>query len=113
MADVEPAEAVRAFGNRTTVRLVTLFPGEWLEKAWTIITPPERLVLAVDVNDTPAGASIMSGHVTETGQGAVRLIEWRAGSPAWVPAKVEEIIGDRTVEAVSADLGGPGETGPC
>ena len=69
--------------------------------------PPERLVLAVDVNDQPAGASIMSGHVTETGQGAVRLVEWRAGCPRWVPQKVEEIIGARTVEAVSADLGGP------
>ena len=69
MADVEPAEAVRAFGNRTTVRLVTLFPTDWLEKAWTIITPSDQLVLAVDVNDNPAGASIMSGHITEDGQG--------------------------------------------
>ena len=53
-------------------------------------------MLAVDVNDTPAGASIMSGHVTEDGEGAVRLIEWRAGIPEWVPDKVEEIIRART-----------------
>ena len=72
-----------------------------------MIPPPERMVLAVDVNETPAGASIMSGHVTETGEGAVRLIEWRAGSPEWVPAKVKEIVAARQVEAVSADLGGP------
>ena len=107
MADVEPAEAVRAFGNRTTVTMSALFPQEWLQKAWQVFAPPERLVLAVDVNESPAGASIMSGHVTETGEGAVRLIEWRAGSPEWVPQKIAEIIGARQVEAVSADLGGP------
>ena len=37
MADVEPAEAVRAFGNRTTVTMTALFPGEWLDRAWRII----------------------------------------------------------------------------
>ena len=91
---------VRAYGNLMTAAKITLFPAEWLAKAWTVIPPPERLVLAVDVNEVPAGASIMSGHVTETGEGAVRLIEWRAGSPEWVPAKVAEIIGARQVEAV-------------
>ena len=78
---------VRAYGNITTVTRRTLFPTEWLSKAWTVFAPPERLVLAVDVNETPAGASIMSGHVTETGEGAVRLIEWRAGSPNGYPPK--------------------------
>ena len=111
LMEADPEEGlsgiVRAYGNLTTAARVTLFPGEWFDKAWTVIPPPERLVLAVDVNDQPAGASIMSGHVTEDGKGAVRLIEWRAGSPKWVPAKVEEIIRQRTVEAVSADLGGP------
>ena len=53
MADVEPAEAVRAFGNRTTVTMSALFPAEWLTRAWQVFAPPERLVLAVDVNETP------------------------------------------------------------
>src|SRR5690554_7182384 len=60
------AEVVRAFGNRTTRGLVTLFPTDRVEKAWRIIDPPQRMVLAVDVNDEPVdrkSTRLNSSHV--------------------------------------------------
>ena len=58
------------------------------------------------MNESPAGASIMSGHITDDGQGAVRLIEWQAGSPLGT-RKAGTDHPARQVEAVSADLSGP------
>lgn len=103
---LSPSEFVRAFGNRTTVTLNIVFPDEWLREAWRIIEPPARLVLAVDVNEEPAGAALASGHLTDEGS-AVRMIEWRYGTPAWVPGKVREVLQNRQVDAVVADFGGP------
>jgi hypothetical protein len=105
-----PAGVVRAFGNRTTASLVSLFPTEWVEASWRIIKPPERLVLAVDVNDSPAGAAVVSGHLAEDGHGAARVIEWRAGSPRWAIDKVAEVLRDRSVAALVADFGGPAKS---
>nr|MBO2500941.1 hypothetical protein [Acidimicrobiia bacterium] len=100
------AEVVRAFGNRTTRGLVTLFPTDRVEKAWRIIDPPQRMVLAVDVNDEPVGASVASGHVTDE-HTATRLIRWQYGSPRWVPDLVKQVIAHRKVEAVVYDPGSP------
>lgn len=105
--DMEPSEAVRAFGNRTTTVLNVIFPSEWVEAAWRIIEPADRMVLAVDVNEAPDGASVTSGYETEDGGVAVRLIDWRQGSPRWVIGTVAAIIEKRQVEAISVDGGGP------
>lgn len=107
MADMEPAEIIRAFGNRTTRALVSLFAADWLESAWSVVTPPPQMVLGVDVNDDPAGASVTSAHTATDGRLAGRLIEWRHGSPAWVPDLVRRIITDRQVDAVVGDFRGP------
>lgn len=109
LADPEQgrSEVVRAFGNRTVVRLVTLFPDEWVQAAWVVVNPPPRMAIAVDVNDEPAGATISTGHLTTDGKAAVRTVEWRFGSPRWVPAEVERMIRERDVEAVVGDFGGP------
>ena len=40
IADVEPSEAIRAFGNRTVKALVSIWPNDWLEDAWSVIQPP-------------------------------------------------------------------------
>lgn len=106
MADMEPAEIIRAFGNRTTQALVSIFPGEWVERAWRVIEPPQKFALAVDVNDEPPGASVVTGHVTDEGV-ATRLVEWRFGSPRWIPKLVHEIVQSREVEVIVADFGGP------
>ena len=100
------SEVIRAFGNRTTTSLVTLFPDEWVAKAWRVIEPPTRFVLALDVNESPAGASLATGHLTDEGA-AVRPIAYQPGTPTWVPGKVREILRQRDVEAVVADFGGP------
>src|SRR5690606_12952465 len=86
--------------------LVTLFPTDRVEKAWRIIDPPQRMVLAVDVNDEPVGASVASGHVTDE-RTATRLIRWQYGSPRWVPDLVKQVIAHRKVEAVVYDPGSP------
>lgn len=100
-------EIVRAFGNRTVKQLVTLFPSAQLEKAWRVVDPPERFVLALDVNNDPAGASVSTGHMSADGAATARLIEWRYGSPRWLPEYVENVIRQRDVDAVIADFGGP------
>lgn len=100
------SEVIRAFGNRTTTSLVTLFPDEWVQNAWRVIEPPTKFVLALDVNEQPQGATVSTGHLTDDGA-AVRPIEWRPGTPAWVPGKVREVLQSRQVEAVVADFGGP------
>src|SRR5690606_26060635 len=64
------------------------------------------MVLAVDVNDEPVGASVASGHVTDE-HTAARLIRWQYGSPRWVPDLVKSIIAHRKVEAVVYDPGSP------
>lgn len=107
MEDMEPAEIVRAFGNRTTQALVTLFPSDWVERAWTVIQPPPRFVLAVDVNDEPAGATVSTSHLTDDGRVAVRVVQWRYGTPRWIPELVERMVDERDVEAIVYDAGGP------
>jgi hypothetical protein len=102
-----PSGVIRAFGNLTTRSLVSLFPDEWLTAAWVVMDPPTTMALAVDVNDNPAGASIASGHLTTEGKTAGRVIEWRFGSPNWVPDSVDELCQARQVEAIVADFGGP------
>lgn len=103
---LEPVDFVRGYGNLTTKSLVSVFPSDWVEDAWRVVDPPERFVLAVDVNDSPPGAAVSTGHLSTAGP-AVRLIEWRFGSSTWVPGFIEEVIRERTVEAVVADFGGP------
>jgi hypothetical protein len=103
-------EVVRAFGNRTVKTLVTVFPGDYVEKAWRVIDPPDRFVLAVDINDEPAGAAVATGHLGEVDGvvgGAVRIIEARYGTPRWLPSYVEGVLRSREVEAVVGDFGGP------
>lgn len=114
MKDLEAAEGraevIRAFGNRTTRTRVTVFPVDWVERAWRVIDPPDQFVLAVDVNDAPVGASIATGHLydeDDTDGVAVRVTEWQYGSPHWVPARVADMIANRSVEAVVGDFGGP------
>ena len=115
IADLEPAEAIRAFGNITTASLASIFPDEWVEAAWRVITPSERIVVSVEVNDEPAGATVATGHLapdpTEKEPDRVvsagRVIEWRPGSPRWVPQLVAKMIRERTVEAVVIDAKGP------
>ena len=103
-------EVVRAFGNRTVKTLVTVFPGDYVAKAWRVIDPPDRFVLAVDVNDEPSGAAVATGHLGEVDGvvgGAVRIIEARYGTPRWLPAYIEGVLRSREVEAVVGDFGGP------
>jgi hypothetical protein len=107
MQIMDPSEFVRAYGNLTVKTLSIVFPGEWVEAAWRVIEPPERMVLAIEVNDEPAGGCISSGHLTEDGGVGVRTLDWRYGSPRWIPGLVDEMIQKRTVEAVVADFGGP------
>lgn len=104
------SEVIRAFGNRTTKGLVSLFPAEWVTRAWRSIQPADRVCVAVDVNDEPSGATVSTGHITQENYGAIRTIENRFGQPGWVPQKVAEIIAQRKVEAVVADFGGPART---
>lgn len=84
----------------------SVFPAEWVERAWRVVEPAAQMVLAVEVNDEPAGASVVSGHPTDDGV-AVRVLEWRYGSPRWVVSLVQRIIDQRSVEAVVVDAGGP------
>lgn len=100
-------EFIRAFGNRITAVVNVVFPDEWVQDSWAVITPAEDIVLSVEVNDTPAGATICAGHTLTDGSTAVRVLEWRYGSPQWVPAAVAHIAQQRNVEAVVADFGGP------
>jgi hypothetical protein len=101
------SEVVRAFGNRTVAQLVSLFPSDQVESAWRVIEPPSKFVLAVDVNEEPAGASVATGHLDSEGRMAGRVIEWRYGTPRWVAEFCRKVIRERDVEALIADLGGP------
>lgn len=111
MADMKllpPHEFVRAYGNRTVASLSIVFPEEWYSQRWvSAMEPPDRMVLSLDVNEDPKGATISSGHMTTEGAIALRTIEWRLGSPNWVTAEIERIILARNVEAVVGDFGGP------
>src|SRR5690606_3942594 len=100
-------EIVRAYANRTVAGRVTLFPADWVDQAWHVIDPPPRFVLAVAVDDDPAGATIATAHQTTDGKIAGRVVEWRAGPEAWVPAKVDEIVQRREVDAIVYDPGSP------
>jgi hypothetical protein len=106
-ADLGPSEVVRAFGNRTVEALVTVFPQEWIAAAWRVIQPPESFVLALDVNTRPDGASLSTAHYTTEGTTALRNVEWRYGSPTWLPEVVERMLKTREVSAVVGDFGGP------
>lgn len=103
---LEPADFIRGYGNRTTAAVVSIFPADWLEKAWRVIDPPQRFVVAIDVNNDPAGASVTTGHITTEGI-AARLVEWRYGAPRWVPGFVADLVAARDVEAIVGDFGGP------
>lgn len=102
-----PNEFIRAFGNRMTTVVNSVFPAEWVDRAWRTIQPADQITLAVDVNDEPAGATVSSAHLTDGGQIAVRVLEWRYGGPGWVASLVGRIIQERSVEAVALDAGGP------
>jgi len=106
-ADMGPSEVVRAFGNRTVDTLVTVFPQEWVAAAWRVIEPPESFVLGLDVNTRPDGASLTTAHQSTEGTTALRNIEWRYGSPSWVPEVVGNILQQRKVTVVVGDFGGP------
>lgn len=101
------AEVIRALGNRTVKRLVKLFPADVVEDAWRVIDPPKSFVVAVDVNEDPVGAAVATGHRAVDGMIATRQVEWRPGSPAWLPGFVAEMLDRRAVEAVVGDFGGP------
>lgn len=105
--DQGPNEVVRAFGNRIVKSKVLVFPSEWVNKSWRIIQPSPIVCLGVDVNESPEGAAVSAGHLTPEGQIAVRLLEWRSGSPSWVPGYIAEIVKERVVQAIWADFGGP------
>jgi hypothetical protein len=104
--NLEPADFIRAFGNRVTTALNSVFPAEWVADAWAVLAPVQDIVLGVDVNDTPAGATVAAASLVE-GEPAVRILGWEEGSPAWVPGKVAGVARDRDVAAVSVDFGGP------
>lgn len=97
---------VRAYGNITTSVKVSIFSMDQVARAWSIISPPPRFVLTVDVNDEPRGASVASGHLVDGGV-AARVIEWRYGPPTWLPQVVGNVLGKREVEAIVGDFGGP------
>lgn len=101
------SEVIRAFGNRTTARKSMLFPADWVTRATRVIEPPQRFVLALDINDEPAGAALATGHVTDEGGVATRSVEWRYGSARWILDEIQKQIAHRKVEAVVADWGGP------
>lgn len=114
MKDLEAAEGqnevIRAFGNRTTATKLTVFPPEWVERSWRVVDPPAQFVLALDVNDSPPGAAIASGHLVDEGgliKSVGRVIEWADGTPHWVVDRLRQIFASRKVEAVVADFGGP------
>ena len=112
LADPDEGEAgvVRAFGNRTTSAKTAVFPAEKVAAAWRVIDPPPKFVLAVDVNESPVGAALATGHMFEKGDrlgAAVRIVEYADGSPHWVPSRVAEMVASGRVEAVVADFGGP------
>lgn len=109
MADPDqgPNEVVRAFGNRTVKAKIQIFPTDWVERAWRVMVPPKKFVVAVDVNEDPVGASVGQGFLTEDGMVASRLIEARPGTPTWVPGYVKALIEKRSVAAVVASFGGP------
>lgn len=112
LADPEQGESgvVRAFGNRTTAARTAVFPSDRVASAWRVVDPPDRFVLAVDVNESPVGASLATGHMFDAGARpgtAVRVIEYDAGSPHWVPRRVAEVFEHRHVEALVGDFGGP------
>lgn len=102
-----PYEFIRAFGNRLTAAVTSIFPQEWVEDAWRVIQPPQKFVVAIDVNDEPAGAALATGHVTDDGNVAARVVRYRIGTPTWVPAELDVMLSKRQVEAVVVDLAGP------
>lgn len=105
--DEGPTAVVRSIGNRTVKSLVRMFPAEWVEDAWRVIKPPERFVVAVDVNDEPAGSAITTGHITADGSPALRMVAHQPTAPGWVVGKVEEMLKKRSVDAVVIDPGAP------
>lgn len=108
MKILPPSDFVRAYGNLTVASLSIVFPEEWVTKAWRVAIPPaDRIVLALDVNDEPSGATITGAHLLDGGVQALRTMEWRHGSPNWVLGSIEKIMERRSVEAVAADFGGP------
>lgn len=108
MKILSPQDFTRAYGNLTVASLSIVFPEEWVDRSWVAaMEPPERLVLAVDVNSEPPGAAITSGHLASDGIVGIRTLEWRFGSPSWVTQTVDTIIRKRSVEAVVGDFGGP------
>jgi hypothetical protein len=108
MALLTPADFVRAWGNMTVETLAVVFPQEWIERAWRSALPPaQRFTVAIEVNEEPAGATIAAGYELEPGVMAVRTLEWRYGSPAWVPKVIEAMLSRRDLDAIVADFGGP------
>lgn len=100
-------EAVRAMANRVTAVVSSVFPDEWVEEAWATIQPAGKYVVAVDVNDSPPGATVTTAHVTEDNSVALRQVFWRYGSPRWVLDSLATLLDRREVEAVVGDFGGP------
>lgn len=105
--DEGPTAVVRSIGNRTVKSLVRMFPADWVEDAWATIEPPQRFVIAVDVNDEPAGSAITTGHIIEDGRPALRMVDHRPTAPGWVPGAVAEMLEKRKVDAVVIDPSTP------
>lgn len=105
---MEPNDIIRYYGNRTVASMVSIFPSEWVTAALRVIDPPMEMILAVDVNNSPAGASLVSGHMTEDGNIATRLIQnVQTGSQRWIFDTIREIHQKRTIETIVGDFGGP------
>lgn len=102
-----PSEFIRAYGNLVVASESPVFPAEWVGKAWAVIEPPERCVVAVDVNEEPPGATVTTGHIAADESSATDISKWQYGSPYWVPDYLAQMFTRRKVEAVVADFGGP------
>src|SRR5690606_218324 len=48
-----------------------------------------------------------TSHLTDDGRVAVRVVQWRYGTPRWIPELVERMVDERDVEAIVYDAGGP------
>jgi hypothetical protein len=108
MKILSPSDFVRAYGNLTVQSLAIVFPEEWWGRQMvSAVEPSDRMVLGIDVNDDPSGASITSGHLTTEGAVVTRLLEWRFGSPKWVITTLAQMTERRNVEAIVGDFGGP------
>lgn len=111
MRRLHPADFTRAYGNVTVQSLAIVFPADWVDAAMvSAMEPATRIVLGLDVNDDPIGATITAAHLGEENIVGIRTLEWRFGAPRWVVAAVDQMASRREVDAIVADFGGPSRT---